>query len=57
MLINNVKPYYRLNEVIARFKFKGFYRIYVDLAYPRDLSSLNINFIINQVYYHHNQTP
>ena len=49
--------YYRFNEIITRFEFREPWQIYVDLICPRDLSSLNINFIINQVYYHHNQIP
>ena len=55
--INNAKLYCRLNEIIARFKLRGSWRIYVDSIYLRDLNSLNINFITNQAYYHHNQTP
>ena len=53
--INNVISYCRFNEVIAGFELKRSWRIYIDLIYFRDLSFLNINFITNQVYYHHNQ--
>ena len=45
--INNAKLYCYLNEIITRFEFREPWRIYVDLICPRDLNSLNINFIIN----------